>query len=549
VREALHVIDRHLVYLPIAASNEVITNIKKLAKKGLYQCPYCKANLIVKSGDERGLHFSHLHSEACVESKKIDQAERKYRKQTERETKKQKVLVDFIYDELSKQSKLKEDMYVEYGYKAKTKLKEYPDIIVKNGEKEFAITIVTNVNPLEDGYLAKQVIKRHDYFIQHKMEPIWFIEKKEQSIEQEKQSLILWEAELTISSKTVEDRKWDYFLNNIIKDKEFFTSYNYPLTMNKLEIDVKGMYYLYTNDDRTVVKVQRFLKDRTEKPYRAFLINHGYEMAFADALLLKNDFLLSDPNKEEEARKNFKERYNQLLHSYNEKLRLQDEERKQKINEYREQLKRTLNELIEQNDCSLPLSIEQVEYLSDIETIQEYKTKHEQVLLLTSLSKVQKKFLSTLNKKQFEEVIQKLINKVFYHIELPDKLDDHEIMIFKELELPFLDEQLERIKNIQHHQYSREIDNDDISSTFFTYEKSTTTITYEELMKRHLETLKLVRQHQSGISPGLVKDWISIQESIKILKNSGDFNYSSFRTLIKNLLNQLHIEYDEFLKH
>jgi hypothetical protein len=87
LREALHVIDNELVSLPYSVTGEEVSNFKKLAEKDLFQCPYCSAKLIVKYGDERGLYFSHQHSEACVDSKNVDKAEKRYRKQTERETK------------------------------------------------------------------------------------------------------------------------------------------------------------------------------------------------------------------------------------------------------------------------------------------------------------------------------------------------------------------------------------------------------------------------------------------------------------------------------
>ena len=54
------------------------------------------------------------------------------------------------------------------------------------------------------------------------MEPIWFIEKEEQSIEMSKNALVLWDAELSISSKTEEDKKWDAMLTELVKDRRLF---------------------------------------------------------------------------------------------------------------------------------------------------------------------------------------------------------------------------------------------------------------------------------------------------------------------------------------
>jgi hypothetical protein len=338
LREALHVIDNEIVSLPYTASSEEISNYKKLANKEIYQCPFCKAILIVKSGDERGLYFSHQHSEACIESRQVDKAEKRYRKQIERESVVHKTMVDIVYDELTIQSKIKSNIDINYGYRAKPALKEYPDIWVKIGTKEYALSIVTSVNPKEDSKFSKMITNRHEYLQAQGMEPVWFIEKKEQSVERDKNSIVLWDAELTISLKSNEDRLWDSLLRDMIHDRRFFSYFNYPITMDDLIVDVRSMYYIYSKENGIVVKVQRFLKDRIIKPYRAFLINEGYEIPFADALVLQNGFRLSDPTSEETKRKEFVQRFRKLEREKQDHEKRQEEERKQAIKKEQEQL-------------------------------------------------------------------------------------------------------------------------------------------------------------------------------------------------------------------
>lgn len=305
MREALHVIDNEMTSLPDSTTKEEVNNLKKLAEKDLFQCPYCKAKLIVKYGEERGLYFSHQHSEACEVSKKIDQAEKRYRKQLERETTNHHAMLAILHDELTNQAKINSMIQLDYGYKAKPELKEYPDIWMKIGEKEYGLSIVTSVTSSMDSKLANQITKRQQYFLEHGMEPIWFIEKEEQSIEMSKNALVLWDAELSISSKTEEDKKWDHMLTELIKDQHFFAYFHYPVSMDPPTVDVRSVCYIYSNVDRTVVKVMRFLKDREVKPYRAFLLNEGFEIPFADALVVKKEILLSQPKVEEENRKEF----------------------------------------------------------------------------------------------------------------------------------------------------------------------------------------------------------------------------------------------------
>lgn len=328
MKEALHVIDNEITSLPDSATREEVDNLKKLAEKGLFQCPYCKAKLIVKYGEERGQYFSHQHSEACEVSKKIDQSEKRYRKQIERETKNYHAMLAILHDELAGQSKMNSMIQLDYGYKAKPELKEYPDIWLKIGEKEYGLSIVTNVKSSMDSKLANQITKRQQNFLEHGMEPIWFIEKEEQSIEMSKNALVLWDVEFSISSKTEEDKKWDAMLTELVKDQHFFSYFQYPISMDPLTVDVRSMYYIYSTGDRTVVKVMRFLKDRVVKPYRAFLLNEGYEIPFADALVVKKEILLSQPKVEEENRNEFIKKFQLLQIQFQEQQRIQEEQKR-----------------------------------------------------------------------------------------------------------------------------------------------------------------------------------------------------------------------------
>lgn len=311
-------------------------NLKKLAEKDLFQCPHCKAKLIVKYGDRKGIYFSHQHSEACEESRKIDQAEKRYIRQIERETKIHHTIQAILYDEISTQARNKSMIQVDYGYRAKPELKEYPDIWVEIADREFALSVVTNVNSLVDSKLSNTISKRHQYFLEQGMEPIWFIEKKEKAIEEEKNSIILWDAELTIAAKTNEDKKWDSILDTLLQDQMFFKYFNYPVSTDNLSIDVRSMYYIYSNDDRIVVKVQRFLKDRIVKPYRAFLLGDGYEIPFADAVLIKNEFLLSNPKLEAQYQTEFIQKFKQLQFVFQEQQRIEEE--RKKLEEERQKL-------------------------------------------------------------------------------------------------------------------------------------------------------------------------------------------------------------------
>jgi Competence protein CoiA-like family len=349
MREALHVIDNEIVKLPYTVTADEVANFKKLAKKEIYQCAHCQAKLVVKYGEIMGLYFSHQHSEACEESRIIDKAEKKYTKQTERESKLHRVMVDIILDELKVKAKVNENMYINLGYKEKPDWKEYPDIYVRLPDKELAVSIITNVNSSDDERLAQQIKKRHKYFNEKGLETTWFIEKKEQAIEKDKSSIILWDAELSIASKTSEDKKWDKLITSEISDERFHCYFNYPTPLN-YDVDVKSLYYIFDSDEKIVIKIQHFLKDRIVKPLRALLLNEGYELPFSEALAIENGFKLSNPKIEEKLRDNLRNKIKEKKDEYAEQLYEEEEMEKKRIEKEYEKKELRLKTLLMEDD-------------------------------------------------------------------------------------------------------------------------------------------------------------------------------------------------------
>ncbi|MGF2614608.1 competence protein CoiA-like family [Rossellomorea vietnamensis] len=345
MREALHVIDDEIFKLPYSASDEEVSNFKKLAKKELFKCPYCHALLIIKHGNQRGLYFSHQYSEACEESRKVENAEKRYIKQTQRETKLHKALVDIIVDELKIKKKIYSNLNFNLGYREKFDWKEYPDIHMKIGEKEYAISVLTDVNSSDDSNLSKRIVNRHNYFKKMGSEPVWFIEKKEQAVEKDKSSIILWNAELTIASKTKEDFKWDDLVKDEISDEMFFQYFNYPSSNNHIDIDIQSLFYIYNNEKNSiVVRVQHFLKDRLVKPFRAFLINEGYEIPFSEALGIEDGLILSNSKLEEEYRQEFLEKLNYKKKQLVENRRREEERERIRLEQLEEDRRREAEE-------------------------------------------------------------------------------------------------------------------------------------------------------------------------------------------------------------
>ncbi|UJW57969.1 competence protein CoiA-like family [Bacillus sp. A116_S68] len=349
MREALHVTEGTIEKMPDTITKEEVRNYRLLAEKNIYICPYCNSNLIVKHGEERGTYFSHKHFEACEESVLADVAEKKYSKQTARESKEHRAIVDIIYDELSVTTRYESDKEVDYGYKAKKHLNHFPDVLLKIGETELAISVVTNVKAKNDLDVAKSVKKRHNYFIEHGMEPIWFIDNKELSIERDKNAIVLWDAEAVTALTTNEDVKWQNAINTVAKDLSFFKPYNYKPSMDNLKIVVSSVYYLTSNESNITVSVRRFLKDRETKPYRAFLLGDAYDISFSKALVIENESLkLKDSEIEERNRTDFINGYHALKKEQDEKEKRKRDELEQNKSQLEVAQRKNREQLIEE---------------------------------------------------------------------------------------------------------------------------------------------------------------------------------------------------------
>lgn len=72
-------------------------------------------------------------------------------------------------------------------------------------------------------------------------------------------------------------------------------------------------------------------------------------------------------------------------------------------------------------------------------------------------------------------------------------------------------------------------------------------ITYEELIVKHIQTLKAVREKEERIPGGLRGDWVQIQQMVKDLKEEKEINYSKFKTLLSNLIIPLRVEKDKYM--
>ncbi|WP_026675329.1 hypothetical protein [Alkalihalobacterium bogoriense] len=154
---------------------------------------------------------------------------------------------------------------------------------------------------------------------------------------------------------------------------------------------------------------------------------------------------------------------------------------------------------------------------------------------IESLNEEQSAYFQQLNESDKTELVQLLIKEGQTEQEELDEIDvikDDEILKHIELELPLLQRQKQVIDSAKRSQLIK---------------YATEELTLESILERHLETLQAVRHKQEQIPRGLRKDWVTIQELVRSLKNGEDFNYARFKLLLSNLIIPLRIKKDKFL--
>lgn len=210
--------------------------------------------------------------------------------------------------------------------------------------------------------------------------------------------------------------------------------------------------------------------------------------------------------------------------------------------------------IIKQSLLGLPLSDRQINDLKRAK--KDYETKKMIKSVFENLNRDQKFQFEKLNPKEKAEIAKKIKEKNFPDPIIPDEFDNKEVLHFLDINLPLLNRHLDEIRK---HQFSFS-KNEKFTPSFPSFivkkveetpvkNKKTTklNVTYDELLSLHLDTLKLIRENEHRIAPGLIKDWLKIQSDVKLHKDGNSFDYSSFKTNISMLIIQLGLPEDKHL--
>lgn len=354
-----------------------IEKYRRIAEKGAMSCPFCNEKLQLRAGEVREIHFAHLKGKSCQEADAYDT----YRNQTQRENKKHSVIKEIIYTELKSQEIIKPDLKVEYGYKEKAaeKWKHYPDIYMNKNGREFAISVITNVHNIGDEKVVKTINKRNRYFEEKGLKSIWFVEDRELADDYEHRVLHLWEAEYDLAIKTEEDQIWDQLINDIVDEfpnEKLLDLFHYK-AYGPMDVDVRSLYYVHSTGDEISFSVYRLILDEKQSPYRAFAVTRGYRMHMSNALIVRDEILLSDKQREDADRIDF---VNEVARKLEQAREVEQAAAKVPELSYKEVAVTALPKAIEVADIDVLEYMEKLNHLriseSEAKTLFKYMKKH-----------------------------------------------------------------------------------------------------------------------------------------------------------------------------
>lgn len=313
MREAWHKNDEKIYLIPQNLSEREVENHKQIAKKGTFTCPYCKAKLIVKSGDVLGNYFSHLHGEGCGISKQSEARYKKYEKQKKNDTPRYSQILSLMNDELEVLCRVYPYLTNSYGYLDTEFSKYIPDISLKINDQKYALTIITNISSSTDTTIAKNINKQKQYYEALGYEPLFFIERSHLGVDTDGHSLVLWAAEHEALTTQKSDISWKRYLSNLAPMDEYHQILNLPNT----NLNVKSIMYITPAGEEIAIEAFHVLEQPNSIPVKAYFLSSPYKLTFSKAFKLAEDtLLLADMQIEYENQSKYAEKFKQAKSTF-----------------------------------------------------------------------------------------------------------------------------------------------------------------------------------------------------------------------------------------
>ncbi|MER1985731.1 MAG: competence protein CoiA family protein [Solibacillus sp.] len=310
MREAIHVNDQKKYNIPQNLPDEEIQNLKLIANKGTFKCPYCNAKLYVKSGPIHGNYFSHQHGEGCELSKQSEARSRKYEQQKKNDTPRHPQILAQMYDELHVLSKVYSHLTCSLGYLDAIFLKYIPDISLQIHDHKYALTIITNVNSSLDDSKANTIRKHTEYYKTLGYEPLFFIERSNLGIDTDGYSLVLWQTEKEALTVQAADLHWQQFLTHLAPASQL----QQLLYIPKTPMQVQSILYITPATESIAIEAFHVIEYPNSNPAKAYFFSQPYPLTFSQAFkLTKDSLILANMELEQENQQKFANKFKEAL--------------------------------------------------------------------------------------------------------------------------------------------------------------------------------------------------------------------------------------------
>jgi len=214
-------------------------------------------------------------------------------------------------------------------------------------------------------------------------------------------------------------------------------------------------------------------------------------------------------------------------------------------------------EYIVQFNLGLPLSMKQKAKVIKLKVAYDEARKYERTL--ASLTSLQRKVYDSLAEDDQGEVMDNLITStdLFDRTDVADIPADEiegELVLFLDVQLPLLERHKDIIRE-KRYELSRSIKETYLYNEFTASwgrneprrRITDHSLSIQELLDRHLPTLKRVREKEGQIPRGLAGDWSAIQNAVRSAQKGEEIDYVSFKVKLMNICFALHVEMDEYL--
>lgn len=267
---------------------------RMFSKKKAFSCVGCGSpvnmNLTILEG--RPFYFKHFDEESCTYSENYNVYERNVKEFEDKVVKDKGITI--LKEIIEGNLKIK-NVSVEDGYSFKKRLSFVPDLVITFPESDdvWVIDFFTAESRLKESNRYKvNIQQRISSYEERGFKYFLFVDSKWLTIKRDNFGTLL-PSEMSVSSKEIENEKWDEFLNDNITG-ELFGFFRRELRFNVDSFETRNISYIDINE-RKLLKYYFLMVNKQNRNQTIYhLSNSVTELEKAFGLTGSNSFRLDD---------------------------------------------------------------------------------------------------------------------------------------------------------------------------------------------------------------------------------------------------------------